>query len=259
MPGESTNFLVAGMLPNTTYLMRHVLDDGTASAPLTFTTGSLPTNLTFPTFTVQQAPDPGTDLTQDIVFHVGTRRPDRHRQYPGDGPDGQRRLVLRPGGQRVPQLCPEPRAGRHGAPAGRQARPQSAGADTLREVDLAGDTLRETNIDAVNAELAALGQPSIIDFNHDAQRLPNGDTAVLAATPRTIDIKGKPTKYDGDMVLVLDQNFQVAWVWDSFDVAERPTASPRWARARPTGRTPTPSPGRRRTGTWSSPCAPRTG
>ena len=75
VPGESTNFLVAGMLPNTTYLMRHVLDDGTTSAPLTFTTGALPTNLTFPTFTVQQAPAPGTDLTQDIVFHVGSQSP----------------------------------------------------------------------------------------------------------------------------------------------------------------------------------------
>src|ERR1017187_7644257 len=31
VPGESTNFIVAGMLPNTTYLMRHVLDDGTVS------------------------------------------------------------------------------------------------------------------------------------------------------------------------------------------------------------------------------------
>ena len=71
VPGESTNFLVAGMLPDTTYLMRHVLNDGTTSAPLAFTTGSLPTNLTFPTFTVQQPPAPGTDLTQDIVFHVG--------------------------------------------------------------------------------------------------------------------------------------------------------------------------------------------
>src|SRR5262249_31566621 len=28
VPGESTNFIVAGMLPDTTYLMRHVLDDG---------------------------------------------------------------------------------------------------------------------------------------------------------------------------------------------------------------------------------------
>ena len=48
VPGESTNFIVAGMLPNTTYLMRHVLSDGTTSAPLAFTTGSLPTNLNFP-------------------------------------------------------------------------------------------------------------------------------------------------------------------------------------------------------------------
>ena len=71
VPGESTNFLVAGMLPNTTYLMRHVLNDGTVSAPLAFTTGSLPTNLTFPTFTVQQPPAPGTDLTQNTVFHFG--------------------------------------------------------------------------------------------------------------------------------------------------------------------------------------------
>ena len=71
VPGESTNVLVAGMLPNTTYLMRHVLNDGTTSAPLTFTTGPLPTNLTFPTFTVQQAPTPGTDPTQRIVFHIG--------------------------------------------------------------------------------------------------------------------------------------------------------------------------------------------
>ena len=91
------------------------------------------------------------------------------------------------------------------------------GASTLREIDLAGDTLRETNIDAVNAELAALGQHSITDFNHDAQRLPNGDTAVLATTPRTINVNGTPTQYNGDMVIVLDQNFQVAWVWDPFD------------------------------------------
>ena len=91
------------------------------------------------------------------------------------------------------------------------------GASTLREVDLAGDTLRETNVGAVNAELAALGQHSITDFNHDAQRLPNGDTAVLATTPRTITIRGKPVLYNGDMVLVLDQNFQVAWTWDPFN------------------------------------------
>ena len=71
VPGESTNFLVAGMLPNTTYLMRDVLNDGTVSAPLAFTTGSLPSNLAFPTFTVPQPPAPGTDLTQDMILHSG--------------------------------------------------------------------------------------------------------------------------------------------------------------------------------------------
>ena len=91
------------------------------------------------------------------------------------------------------------------------------GFDTVREIDLAGDTLRETNIDAVNAELAALGQHPITNFDHDAQRLPNGDTAVLATTPRTINVNGTPTQYNGDMVLVLDQNFQVAWAWDAFN------------------------------------------
>src|SRR5262249_45000218 len=43
-----------------------------------------------------------------------------------------------------------------------------------------------------------------------------GDTAVLSTTPRTIKVKGTPTRYNGDMVIVLDQNFQVVWVWDPF-------------------------------------------
>jgi hypothetical protein len=41
-PGKSTNFFVAGMLPNTTYEMRHVLSDGTGSEPVLFTTGTSP-------------------------------------------------------------------------------------------------------------------------------------------------------------------------------------------------------------------------
>src|SRR4051812_4287518 len=58
-PVKSTNFFVAGMLPNTTYQMRDVFSDGAASATLLFTTGSLPATLSFPTFTVQQPPGPG--------------------------------------------------------------------------------------------------------------------------------------------------------------------------------------------------------
>jgi hypothetical protein len=36
-------------------------------------------------------------------------------------------------------------------------------------------------------------------------------------TERTVDIKGTPTNYIGEMVVVLDQDFQVAWAWDAFD------------------------------------------
>src|SRR5262249_22823110 len=92
-----------------------------------------------------------------------------------------------------------------------------SGATTLREIDLAGDPLRETNVDAVNAELAAMGQPSTTDFNHDAQRLPNGDTAVLAYSQKTIDVHGTPTTSIGDMVPVWNKNSQVVWFWNAFN------------------------------------------
>jgi hypothetical protein len=215
VPGESTNFLVAGMLPDTTYLMRHVLNDGTTSAPLTFTTGALPANLTFPTFTVQRAPTRGTDLTQDIVFHIGVHPPDGTVDTLATDLMGNIVWYYDPVANALPSYAPSLVPGGTVLLLGGKL-DNVAGADTLREVDLAGDTLRETNIGAVNAELAALGQQSITDFTHDAQRLPNGDTAVLALTPRTINVKGKPTLYMGDSVLVLDQNLQVAWAWDPF-------------------------------------------
>ncbi len=212
VPGQSTNVIVAGLLPDTTYWMRHVLDDGTTSAPLSFTTGSLPSNLTFPTFATAQAPVSGADTSQDMILHIGVAGPTNIHTvatdlsgnidwYYDEVANGLTSLAtsLVPGGTVL-------LLGGQGYPS----------PDTLREINLAGDTLRETNIDAVNAELAALGKPSIINFNHDAERLPNGDTAVLAGSQRTIDLNGVPTTYVGDMVIVLDQNFQVAWVWDSF-------------------------------------------
>ena len=94
VPGESTNFIVAGMLPNTTYLMRDVLDDGTVSAPLTFTTGSLPANLQFPHLHRGAAagrrdrPEPERDLPRR-ARHSGNCH-----QHGGDRLERQRDLVL---------------------------------------------------------------------------------------------------------------------------------------------------------------------
>jgi hypothetical protein len=67
--GTSTNIYVAGMLPDTTYEMRHVFSDGTGSTPVTFTTGSIPATLSLPTFNTAQPPGPGSDTDQGLVFH----------------------------------------------------------------------------------------------------------------------------------------------------------------------------------------------
>jgi arylsulfate sulfotransferase len=218
--GESTNFIVAGMLPNTTYLMRHVLDNGTVSAPLTFTTGSLPTGLTFPTFTVQQAPLTGTDLSQNIVFHAAVANQATTTSNVttlATDLNGNITWYYDPMANNFPGYALNLEPGGTAMMLGGKSLGVAGGFDTARETDLAGDTLRETNIYAVNAELAALGQPSIIDFDHEVKLLPNGDTAVLATTQKIVTHKGNPTKFNGNMVIVLDQNFQVAWVWNAFN------------------------------------------
>jgi hypothetical protein len=220
VPGRSTNFLVAGLLPLTTYEMRAVFSDGTTSAPLSIMTGKLPPNLAFPTFTVQRPPGPGSDLDQGLIFH---QLPSSPANVPNPlATDLQGRVVwyydvsqsglthtyagqsLAPGGT-VLLLGVD----RHAASPGTL--------DDLREIDLAGDVVRETNVDAVNAQLTALGLHPVFSFTHDVERLPNGQTAVIGLTERTVDVNGTPTEYVGNDIIVLDKNFQVSWAWDAFD------------------------------------------
>ena len=216
VPGESTNFLVAGMLPDTTYVMRHVLNDGTASDTKTFTTGALPASLTFPTTTTQLGPDPGTDLSQDMVYHIGlggatgavylfaTDLMGNIEWYYDPVANGYSYYgtSLVPGGTAL-LLGPSLVGG-------------GGGTTSVKEIDLAGDLLHEASVGAISAELVAMGLAPITNINHEAHRLPNGDTAILANSRRTVVLNGSPTTYNGDMVVVLDQNFQVAWAWDPF-------------------------------------------
>ncbi len=215
VPGKSTNFLVANMLPNRIYVMRHVIIGGGISAPTDFQTGPLPKSLKFPSFNVQKAPNSQSALSQNVVFHVGINAPNGTVDTLATDRTGHITWYFDPVANAFPSYAPSLVTGGSVLLLG-GVQNGVGGVDTLREIDLAGDTLHETNINAVNAELAALGLHSITDFNHEAQRLPNGDTAVLATTPRIVDLNGVPTLYNGDMVIVLDQNFQVAWVWDPF-------------------------------------------
>ncbi len=218
VPGESTNFIVAGMLPNTTYLMRDVLDNGTVSAPLSFTTGSLPANLQFPTFTVVQPPAAGTDLTQSMIFHAGVNKTTSKSAVNTVATDLNGNIIwyFDPVANDFPGYAQNLEPDGTVMMLGGNVVGVAAGYNTLRQVDLAGDTLRQTDIRAVNAELAARHQPQIVDFDHEAKLLPNGDTVVIASTPKIVNYKGRPTKFNGDMVIVLNQNLQVTWVWNAF-------------------------------------------
>ncbi len=215
-PGKSTNFFIAGMLPNTTYEMRHVFSDGTGAEPVLFTTGSIPTTLPVPALTVRQPAGPQSDLDQDLISHsvpagtlpLVTDLQGRVAWYYDVQQSG---LGLRSFG--VGTLVP----GGTVLGLGQDGYSVRNSLDVLREIDLAGDPVRETNLAAVNAQLAALGHEISYGFHHDVQRLPNGDTVVLAYTERKIDINGTPTNYIGDLIVVLDADFQVKWAWDAFD------------------------------------------
>jgi hypothetical protein len=222
VPGKSTNVLIAGMLPNTTYEMRHVFSDGTGSAPLFFTTGSIPATVTFPAFTVPQPPGPGSDLDQDMILQQPVNPPKTTPSMFATNLTGQVTWYNNPSQPdfdpnlpgNVATLVPGGTVLVIGADT---HRPFPTSLNVLRENDLASNTLRETNLDAVNAQLTATGHQLIYSFTHDIQRLPDGQTVVAALTERTVNVGGTPKNYVGEMIVVLDQNFQVTWAWDAFD------------------------------------------
>ncbi|MFO0959297.1 MAG: aryl-sulfate sulfotransferase [Isosphaeraceae bacterium] len=215
MAGRSTNVIVAGLLPNTNYLMRHVSAGGLVSPARQFRTGTLPGYLSFPTFAVQKPEAARSGLDRQLVLHIGVNPPPGTVNTVATNLSGNIVWYYDPVTNGFPGYAPTlVNGGTVLMLGGKQD--GVGGADTLREIDLAGNGLRETNIRAVNSQLAAMGLPSIDDFNHEARRLPDGRTAVLSTSARTIVVNGKPTLYKGDMILVLDQDFRVAWAWDPF-------------------------------------------
>jgi arylsulfate sulfotransferase len=218
--GQSRNFLVAGMLANTTYEMVHVGGDEDASpVPLLFTTGTPPATLSIPAFTVRQAPAPGAELRRDVLYHnLAARQAANHVNLLASDLSGRLEWYYDPlasGLIAIGNSMPFPKG--TVMLSGRDSH-RTVGQDVMREIDLGGNPLRETNIDAVNAQLKARGQELIYGFHHEFLRLPNGnDIVTLGWTQRTIDVGGTPTRYAGDMLMVLDEDLQVVWTWDAFD------------------------------------------
>jgi arylsulfate sulfotransferase len=220
-PGTSTNFFVAGMLPETTYQMRHVFSDGTGSEPVLFATGALPATLAFPSYTVSQPPSPDSDTEQDMIFHISARSPSTIPNPLATDLQGNVMWYYDPTNTGLTYTFPIQSLVSGGTVLLVGIDPYTAlpnSRNVLREVDLAGNPIRETNLAAINAQLAALGHTDIVhSFTNDVQRLPNGQTAAIGMTQRTIDINGTPTDYNGMTIVVLDADLQVTWAWNSFD------------------------------------------
>ncbi len=113
----------------------------------------------------------------------------------------------------------------------------------LRKIDWAGNIVKETNTGVIQQELLALGatdaqpctaipKPAAVgaacldDFDHDfIETLPNGYSAVIADVEKIYppgtqgDPSGLPVDIIGNMIIVLDSNWQVVWYFDSFEHA----------------------------------------
>lgn len=206
--GLSMNFYLGGMRSNTQYAVHHSILTGTNSADgpsLTWTTPVVspsiaaysilqPAQKTLPDgvllqSTLQQM-TVATDLEGNLIWY-----------YPGN----------------ITSLTRPESGGLFLGIAENQGAKISE--QVLREFDLAGNTTMETNAARINEQLAAMGRRQITAFHHEARRLPNGRIMALASSEQVmINVQG-PGAVDviGDMILVLDRDMQVVWVWDSFD------------------------------------------
>ena len=222
-PNLSRNFLIAGLLPNTAYVMRYQITQqeppgktahrgstvrlGPLSAPVqTGTPG-----VTLPSFQIMGLPDSHTSQAEKVLLQsfLAYGGPAGTTSKPM-ATDLQGRLIWYFDAPSTFAYLIRPIAG--GTFLGLPNLQEH-----LAEFDLAGNTLRDTNITVLTEQLRQLGfTDNIIGLHHDAVRLPNGNTAVLANADRILPEQGGKDVV-GDLVLVLDNNWQVIWVWNSFD------------------------------------------
>jgi arylsulfate sulfotransferase len=233
------NFYIAGMRPNNTYNMHYEVATGSTIVPnstiLPFTTGPLPSNITFPAVqTLVQPAAPAdlgsrvlftgyspigptscfptgaypeaTNLEGNVLWFYGLDHPQTARIVTGHSLLGTTLLMISQG---------------NGTGTGNFGNNQYQ--ELVREVDLAGNIIRQTSADRVSEQLVAAGTDPITNFHHEATRLPNGHTIAFGSVQRIFPAgtqgSSSPIDIVGLMIIELDQNFQVVWHWDAYDHA----------------------------------------
>ncbi|MEO8127983.1 MAG: aryl-sulfate sulfotransferase [Bryobacteraceae bacterium] len=206
--GLSMNFYLGGVLSNTTYAVHHTTFTGTTAADgptLSWTTPVVSPSIAG--YSVLQTPQ--TTLPDGVLLQSTL-------QEMTVATDLQGNLIWYYPGNITSLTRPESGGLFLGIAENQGAK---ASDQVLREFDLAGNTTLETNAARINEQLAAMGHRQITSFHHEARRLPNGRIMTLAASEEVmINVQG-PGAVDiiGDIILVLDRDLQVVWVWDSFD------------------------------------------
>ena len=242
----AVSFEIAGMYPSTTYSLFAQVETGgkIVNGPtVSFTTGALPSGVTFPSFQVS-IPDSPSDPNQAILH--GLFNVDAGTAYAAVATDLAGKIIWYnyPNNQGHESMMTRPLpTGFLAEQNGPSWNPNVQQYQVLRQFDWAGNIVRETNIGIVEQQLTAMGNPdakacSAIPspppvgsaclgiFNHEAvQTLPNGYTAAIVDVEKIFppgtqgDTSGLPVDICGDIIVVLDRNWNVAWYWDAFDPA----------------------------------------
>jgi hypothetical protein len=217
--GGAVQILVAGMLANTTYHMRADVTyaNGTQAFDQDhmFTTGS-PLASRLPAFTATNpnglTPSPGA-----VLYHL-TQGANQQLQAVATDNNGNviwyydypaflgipQPIKLLPNGHFLINICPSTLVG-----------------GQVREIDLAGNVYHQFTLTDLNNRLSAAGYTWLANaIHHDLLPLPNGHLILLVNhSVNFTNLTGYPgtTAVLGDALVDLDQNYNLTWVWDSFD------------------------------------------
>jgi arylsulfate sulfotransferase len=211
---KSANFLVAGMLPSSHYLMHWEELSGAqlvrSGTQLSFATG--PLSATFPPdehFTVNIPASPHDSAFPVILFHLIPAKGQTSYFWPTATDVGGHVIWYYPAQALITRM----------QPGGFFF---TMNFTDLTEYDLAGNEVLHTDVEILNEQLAAKGYPQMTSFNdHETRVLPNSNILILGGRDETSTVYQGGTPDDpvdiiGDMILVLDHNMQLLWAWDSF-------------------------------------------
>jgi hypothetical protein len=231
----SNNVYVAGMRADSRYQLRAEwggAGGAKSSDWIGFHTGVLDGD--FPPVSVAVARSSGSPLSEPVIVYSAASASGGRRPMATDL-DGRVIWYL----QNLDFLCRVLPGGRFLVLAeGQNSANDMRRLQIVREVDLAGNTIRETNVSRVAEQLETFGIHSdcrkggkecVSGFHHEAIRLPNGRTLAIAGLERMMPpgTQGSKEPVDvlGDIVVELDDQFQVASVWNSFDHLDLKRAS----------------------------------